>query len=362
MSSQTTAIRSRIQHLASLIESDVRRRGLVAGDAYLTAAQAGKDFGVDPFTATRAMSLLAERGVLIRKRGIGTFIGERVDEPHTTKLKHIHVLQGAMSKEPRWSFPVGQILQGLHDVLPAYQIQSTILPSDNPLVLARDLIERHTADGSLAGMLLLRCHRDIQQLVLDWHVPAVVFGGVYSTTDDLPSIDIDQFEAGRLAVQRLLDSGHRRIMVLMRENWLPGDNRFLEGINRAMSDAGATFDALITRSTAEETPAVENEIHRLLALEDRPTGLVCRAGRFAEIAQSVLHSKGLRAPDDLEIIFNACDSTMATELGLPCSCPELSNRSQATLVAQTLAEQLGQDSSGARHITLPVRLFEPTSH
>ena len=73
--SETTTPRSRVQRLASLIEQDLRRRGLAAGDPYLTASEAGDDFGVDPFTATRAMSLLAKRGVLVRKRGVGTFVG-----------------------------------------------------------------------------------------------------------------------------------------------------------------------------------------------------------------------------------------------------------------------------------------------
>ena len=359
--SNTTTPHSRVQRLAVLIENDVRRRGLVAGDAYLTAAQASKDFGVDPFITTRAMSLLAERGILVRKRGIGTFVGKRIDAAHAElpALKHIHVIQGVAPNEPRWCFPIGQVLQGLHDKLSSYQIQSTILPADNPILLARKLIDQHTSDGSLAGMLLLRCNREIQQLVLDRHVPAVVFGGVFSTTMGLASVDIDQFESGRLAAEQLLKAGHKRIMVLMRDNWLPGDNRFVEGITRAMSDAGATFDALITRSTCEEVPALENEIHRLFELENRPTGLICRSGRFAEIALGVLQSKGLSTPNDLEIIFDSYDSSIAVELGLSCICPEVPCKSQSALVAQTLSEQLESNQEGARHITLPVRLFDP---
>ena len=356
-----TTPRSRIQRLASLIENDVRRRGLVAGDAYLTAAEASKDFGVDPFTATRAMSLLANRGILVRKRGIGTFVGEKIDVSNEAAitLKQIHVLRDAVPNEPRWYFPIGQILQGLHDKLPSYQIQSTMLSGDNSLATARKIIEKSVADGSLAGLVMVRCNRDVQQMVLEQHIPAVVFGSVFSTTNDLVSIDLDHFEAGYLAAQRLLKSGHQRIMVLMREIWLPGDNKFVEGITHAMSTADATFDALIIRSTCEETAAAKNEIHRFLEMENRPTGLICRSGRLAEIALEEFHSQGLKTPNDFEIIFNYHDTSIAAELGVPCVCPKISCHSLSVMIAEVLIEQFEEIPKKVKRVNLPVQLFDP---
>ena len=364
--SQATTLRSRIQRIATLIESDVRRRGLTAGDAYLTAVQASKEFGVDTLTANRAMALLAKQGTLIRKQGIGTFIGDRIDMAHSTSttpaLKYIQIIQQRSTPgDTRWVFPVGQLVQALHDVLPLHQIQSTTLPQENSLAIVRQLIESHKDDGSLSGILLTGCSREIQQLACDYHIPTTVFGKLYPTTTALCSIDFDQVEAGRLLAKRLMDAGHRRVLVLMRENWRPGDNQFLEGIHQGMADAGATMNSIITRSIAGEAIAVENEIDRLLEMDDRPTGLICRCARMVEIAQESLKSRGIRVPEDLDIVFNNYDSTIADELRAPCSASEISASEQAKLVAQLLERQLSGSQEEPEHITLPVKLFEPKS-
>ena len=155
--SETATPRSRVQRLASLIEQDLRRRGLASGDPYLTATEAGDDFGVDPFTATRAMSLLAKRGILIRKRGVGTFVGQCEPRSSSSALRCIHILKGPARDDARWSFPVGELVEGLHESLPGYQVQSDILSPQSFADFVRQIIERRTADGSLAGMILMGC-------------------------------------------------------------------------------------------------------------------------------------------------------------------------------------------------------------
>ncbi|MCX7426525.1 MAG: substrate-binding domain-containing protein [Planctomycetia bacterium] len=348
-----------MQRLASLIEQDLRRRGLASGDPYLTASEAGDDFGVDPFTATRAMSLLAKRGILIRKRGVGTFVGQCEPHPSASALRCIHILKGPARDDARWSFPVGELVEGLHESLPGYQVQSDVLSPQSFADFVRQVIERRTADGSLAGMILMGCPREVQELVLAHRVPAVIFGSAYPNTRALPSVDVDQYESGRLQAGYLLARGHRRLMLLMRETWRPGDNRLVDGVNRAMADAGLSFGALVTRSIPEEVALVRNEIERLLSLEDRPTGLICRCLRFAETALEVVQSRSLRVPEDLDVVFNHYDRAASAPLALPRVCPRLSSRQQVALVAQTLDRVIGGMPLATEHATLSVELVEP---
>ncbi len=353
----SAAPQSKVYRLASLIEQDLRRRGLDVGDPYLTATEAGADFGVDQFTATRAMSLLAKRGILTRKRGVGTFVGEMEPESTNTAMRSLHVLQGSTRDGHKWGFPIGEIVEGLHDILPGYQVQSNILPHHSPAEIPR-LVEQRTLDSSVAGIILLSCPREVQELVLEKRLPAVSFGSVYPNTQNIPSVDLDQFESGRLQAEYLLKRGHRRIMLLMRENWRPGDNRLVDGVNKAMADAGLGFDSLVTRSIPEENSLIKNEIHRLLFIDDRPTGLICRCWRFAETAIDVLRSRSMSIPDDLDIVFNHYDETISASLNLPRTCAKLSSREQVKLVFQTLEKIINGQQIESNHVVLPVQLVE----
>ena len=352
--SYTISPRSKVHRLASLIEQDLLQRSLDVGDRYLTATEAGNDFGVDQFTATRAMSLLAKRGVLIRKRGVGTFVGRVEAEASMPALRTVHIFQETGKRSTVRSFLIGQIIQGLHHVMPGFQVQSNVLPRNNTVETARHIIQQHTADGSMAGMVLLSCPREVQELVLDIRLPAVSFGSIYPTTSSIPSVDQDQFEVGRLQAQYLLDRGHRRIMLLMYEMWRPGDNRLAEGVNRAMADAGLGIGSLITRSISEDDALISKEIHRLLDINNRPTGLICRNSHFAETAVNAVRSRSLSVPEDLDITYHYNGKSAPEILSLPRVCPQISCNEQVKLVAQTLDELINGNYIENRHINIPV--------
>lgn len=350
---------SKVHRLASLIEQDVRKRGLAVGDPYLTASEAGDSFRVDQFTATRALNLLAKRGVLVRKRGVGTFIGEVKEESTGPMLRTLLVLCGVQKESEKWVFPIGEMLQGLHVFMPGYQVQSYILPKEKFIDPVRTIIRQGSSDGTLTGILLLSCPREVQELIVKNDLPAVSFGSVYPNTSSIASVDQDQFEVGRLQAKYLLDRGHRRVMLLMNDTWRQGDNRMVEGVNHAMSEAGLNMGSLITRSIPEEESYVRNEIHRLLFIDNRPTGLICRCPQFAETAVEVLESKSLRVPDDLDVVFSSNFIDQSSKLNLARVCPKLSRLEIAALVVKTLDKIISDEPLENLHVNLPVEIVGP---
>ena len=118
-------------------------------------------------------------------------------------------------------------------------------------------------------------------------LPAVSYGTVYPNITEIPSVDQDQFESGRLQTQYLLDRGHRHIVLLMHDNWRPGDNLLVAGVNQALVDAGLSYGVLATRSVSDDVALIRTEIDRLLRLDNRPTGLICRSQVFAETAREM---------------------------------------------------------------------------
>ena len=157
----------------------------------------------------------------------------------------------------------------------------------------------------------------------------------------------------------LLDRGHRRIILLTREHWLLGDNLLADGVNQALADAGMSYGTLSTRSIPEDVTLIKTELSRVLSLDKRPTGVVCRGALFAKVTADVARARSMRVPQDLDIIFNANDRHFSKELGLPRACAKQSSREQLILVAKTLEKLLAGKIIENNNIILPVELVEP---
>ena len=109
--------------LPTLMYADIRRRGLTAGDQYLTAKVAGDEFGTSRATADRAMQVLVRHGVLERRRGQGTFLTDAL-APSEATMPVVIVLapefRGRLSSPQRTSLP-----GLLHGHFPGAIVQST---------------------------------------------------------------------------------------------------------------------------------------------------------------------------------------------------------------------------------------------
>ena len=357
---------TRIDKLADTLRKDIRRRALKTGDHYLTAAEASQMLGVSPVMANRAMNVLAGRRLLTRYRRRGTFIGPAFHSNTPPQvLRVIHVFKGLIDEEKQWTSVIGDCLHGLHTVLPGYQVQSNILPRQNPAEMVGQILNQHTSDGSLSGIVLLNCPREVQEmaqeLVREYRLAVVSFGAVHHNITRIPSIDYDQFESGRLQAKYLIDRGHRQLVLLMRENWLPGDNLLVDGIHQALTDAGPHFSILSMHSIPEDVAIIKTEIARLLSLDDRPTGLICRSPLFAKTAVEVARSQAMRVPEDLDIIFDTNNRHVSAVPWLPQACAKYSSREQLAMVAKTLENIMSGSRIKNNHIIIPVELVEPNN-
>ena len=356
---------TRIDKLAETLRKDIHRRALTVGDHYLTAAEAGEMLGVSQVMANRAMNVLAGRRLLVRHRRRGSFVGPAFQPAaaHSSALRVIHVIKGLSKDERLWTYVVGDCLHGLHTILPAYQVQSNILPKHNPAEMVRQIFKQYTADGSLAGIVLLSCPREVQEmtqaLVREHRLPAVSFGSPYPNITDIPSLDQDQHETGRLEAKYLIDRGHRRITLLMRDQWQPGDNMMADGVNQALADAGLSYGVLSTRSIPEAPELIIAELKSLLSLDDRPTGLICRTPLIAETAIAVARSLSMRVPQDLDIILDCNEQLYPVDSGLPRVTPKYSSRQALTKVAEMLEKMIAGKKTNIGHVIVPVELLGP---
>ena len=94
-----------IKDLAIAIEEDIRQRGLRRGDRYLTAKEVGERFQVSTVTAHRAMVILTDKDVVIRKRKSGTFVGAGFVRNPESGPEVMHALHVVMDKTYSSSYP-----------------------------------------------------------------------------------------------------------------------------------------------------------------------------------------------------------------------------------------------------------------
>jgi DNA-binding LacI/PurR family transcriptional regulator len=349
---------SNIGWLAKRLEEDIQTRGLRPGEPYLTSAQLGRQLGISKSMAYRAMKILAARRVLVSHPGRGTFVGPQAGSLAAGRLKSIHVLttQDYFQTAERLSFGC---LAGLSATLPGYGIQFDFLPLCNTEAHVGQLLEQGLTEGTLAAVVLLGCTRSIQEQVLRRGLPALVLGTDYSSTRQLPSIDADQYEIGRLAAGYLLARGCRRIALLMREMWFPGDQLLFEGVGRALDEAGLGHEALILRNLAADAALLTSDLHRLLTAKNRPAGCLCRMPFFAQAVIRTARSAGLKIPADLEVICDSLQRHTAAQWGLPGICMKVEVEGQVALGGQMLKLLLNGQRPDPLHVVLPVELVEP---
>lgn len=338
---------SATRHLAQMIEQDIQRRALRPGEMYFTAEDVGRMLNVPPRTANRAMQLLATEGVLDRRRGVGTFIGARVRRSTPVQLRCVHVL--ITMERIRTGLVADDLLVGLSQELRG-DVQFNQLPDDRPLEYVRRVIEAGADGGNMVGLVLVGCPRDVQEYVAEAGVPAVVFGSVYPGSSQLPSIDIDHYAAGRLMARHLLERGHRRLVLLMREKWLQGDNRLLDGITSELAERDMRQGALIVRSVPPDHAAASHEVRRLTADEQQATGWMIRGRTLTQAALDVWRNMGVELKRDVELVSETDGAISDATPGHSMIVPQMNYRERATEAGRLLLER--DRSQSVRHVAI----------
>ncbi len=350
-----TIATSSVDRLATRLENDISYRQLGPGDRYMTADEAGQMLGVSLATANRAMQLLAKRDILVRRRSHGTFIGSRVDMKQPSQLRTIHFLLPADRSN---CVTYDELAEGVSREVSLASVQFTRLPRDNTVHFVRDLIDRAAQAGNLLGVIAGSCPHGVYRYLQDQAVPAVVLGSLYRDTDRLPSLDVDMRQAGRLMAEYLIARGHKRIALLAREQWSPGDNMFFESVTSAMSAAGLSHDSLVVRSMVDQREPAVHEVRHLLESDGRPTGFICRRRFFVQAVKTVAESLGLSVPDDVAIVVDGPSSRYMAGLNVPCCLPELDITAMTGVLTRMLCELSEGREPETPHVVVPCTLTE----
>jgi GntR family transcriptional regulator len=157
------------QQLNALLRESIRQGEFAPGDRFLTERQVCERFGVSRATANKAISNLVAEGVLVFRKGVGTFVGSGLLQYDTRVLVSFTEKAQVAGKTPSTrvrslrlltgedlSAPVHQALR-LHSRDQVYYAERIRLADETPVILEhRYIVERHCPnlrESDLAGSL-----------------------------------------------------------------------------------------------------------------------------------------------------------------------------------------------------------------
>lgn len=184
-------------------------------------------------------------------------------------------------------------------------------------------------------------------------VPVAVVG---ADVEDIPSVRIDDVVGSKIAVQHLVNLGHRRIALI---SGVPGDPMGFtaqgdrrRGYRDTLAAAGLPIDPALEAAgyfTIEGGAAAMSE---LLSRADPPTAVFAESDEMAFGALRTLRRAGLRVPEDLSLVgFD--DHELADLMDLTTVAQPVYE--QGRLAARLLVDAL-TGSSGEHRVSVPTRL------
>lgn len=182
----------------------------------------------------------------------------------------------------------------------------------------------------------------------------------YDADRRIPSVVPGELVGGRVATDRLIRAGRRRIGMINGQQGLDASRDRLKGYRQALSSSDLAFDPELVRAGNWE-PASGYEMTRsLMALNDPPDAIFCANDSMAVGCYDALRELGFRIPTDISVIgFD--DREIAQSMRPPLTTLELPQREMGAIAASILIDRAGGLESRPTQIKVECPLIERAS-
>jgi GntR family transcriptional regulator of arabinose operon len=330
-------------------------------EPFVTQREIVERFGVSTTTAVRALNELVVEGVVVRRRGRGTFVAQRspsrradrATAPATTPVL------AYVSPDRRAGMHDAELLAGLSVETAALGYQLTVAHSRG-----RDHEEqvlREIAAGRAQAVVLFAHDRSTAAGVVE----ELQRAGVVTVLVDryLPGLPtdavlFDDFAVGYDVTTAMIDRGHRSMAVLWSETDVTSVRDRLAGHRRALRDRG--LPELPERSalrpfTGLDPGARRRRLHDLLASGEPLTALMFGNAPTLAIAVSDLLAMDVDVPGSMELA--SMDQSIPDAVSpLSVVSARLPTREMGRRAARLVHERLQGADDPARHVVLPAEL------
>jgi DNA-binding LacI/PurR family transcriptional regulator len=202
----------------------------------------------------------------------------------------------------RWFF--GAMVAGIEDVLAKADVDLLLYhvggPEDRKNFLARLPARRKVDAVAVVAFPVDDAERERLALI---GVRIVAAGGQIA---EYPYVCIDDYQAGRQAVDHLTGLGHRRIAMIAAHDpdqpgWPKRSGRS-EAYVDALADIGVAVDDDLVRDVDWGGLNAAAAMDAILNAAEPPTAVYAHSDELAVGAMRTLHRRGLRVPEDISVI------------------------------------------------------------
>jgi LacI family transcriptional regulator len=200
------------------------------------------------------------------------------------------------------------------------------------------MIEREVEGIIYAAMY----HQEVKLSKRFRDVPTVLVD-CFTKENIFPSVVPDEVEAGRIATEKLIEKGHKRIAIIHGPTTIPAGIGRLKGYKQALKKAKlAVDDTLIVEGDGNSGSGYKRTLE-LLRLKKPLTAIFCCTDRMAMGAYDAIKELGLRIPKDVSVIGFDNQDVIAAFLNPPLSTLALPHYEMGQWAIRTL---LSAGSSG----------------
>ena len=191
------------------------------------------------------------------------------------------------------------LLRGMTAAIAHTDLQLVILLDES--AGATNRIARYLAGGHVDGVIIASHHEHhmLENAVTRTKLPTVFIGRPFG---DAPRhyVDVDNLTGGRLAAQRLVDRGCRKIGTITGPLHRAAGLDRLEGWRQVLAENGLPADVVVEGDFS--APSGASAAERLLAEHPDLDGIFVASDLMADAAMRVVLASGRRVPDDVAVV------------------------------------------------------------
>lgn len=326
--------------------------------------------GLSRQTVRRALDSLHREGWIVRQPGRGSFVGPRAAAP-------VGVLASRTSREPRGVVRMAVVLMyGMASTAPDWYSQSILAGIDEAAVAHGVSIELIGCDPGDAAQMCRRLAQSQPNVLVVMsastrHVVALaearrqnvpcLLTGTRLLGMGVPAVCEDGFQGAKLAVQYLVERGHRRIGALFRTDPAPWVFHRREGYFAGLTEAGIEHDERLSLWVGlGEEEIVDEYADRLQRMIDTqtPTALLLTSAWHTHLIARLIERGRLSVPRDLSLVTFDRHTTMYQQLfGFEPTIVELPLKEMGRRLA-AMAREVHEGRPVEQRTNLPCRIVE----
>jgi GntR family transcriptional regulator of arabinose operon len=334
--------KSKYEEIAGLITREIEQGKFLTGDKIYSENEMAGMFGVSRQTARHAVYVLEQKGLVKRRRGSGTYVKNRENsrEDDAARSMRIAVMTTYVDE---YIFP--NMLKEMENRLSgagySLQISFTHNTVEKERMILKGFLKKGSVDGIIAEPIksgLPNPNLDIYRELQRRKIPLLFLDSYYPELSAV-HISMDDYLAGKMVTEHLLQCGHRKIAAVFKSDDGQGHKRYAGYMDALMQwDIKVKSERIAWIDTCE-LKEMKMDSSRYLRRLKGCTACVCYNDEVANQLVGILKEAGMKIPQDFSIV-GIDNSELAGRCEIPLTSAQNPVKELAGIAAVKMLELL----------------------